>query len=406
MWNSGARKEAFELLEHLWATGDDKIREELTEALVSGPPAPLVDEEEPEKALLARDRRVFDRISLLLKANAAPLSPRLETLHAEIINRHPNWQLPEGDQAKFGIWMESRWGPDTRYSIDYLRTIVEPSSLFDLLCDEQEDREGLLDIWRQFAGVDPNRALGVIEALNVRDGAGPFDLWRATLWGLRDALKDSTIRERLIDLLNAAPHTLIEQVEFSRELADILEASSSRDQSQPTAAFWALFDRVLLVAADDPENGDMPDDGQWVFTAINRSLGHLATAFFNALFAYRLKAGDGIPPEHLGRLNALIGGGRRDHRFARVVASSRLPYLFAVDPDWSRRVILPSMDWVDEEEAMAFWQGFAWHPRVGPELWADIRSSFLECFTPERLQRFGDFDRTLAQLLMLLGIEL
>jgi hypothetical protein len=130
----------------------------------------------------------------------------------------------------------------------------------------------------------------------------------------------------------------------------------------------------------------------------------LATAMLNGLFAYRLRGGDGVPPDQCERLNRLLGVGQPQHRLARVIAASRLPYLFAVDPDWTRATLLPCMSWDDEEEATALWQGFAWAPRVGPELWAEIRSPFLDAFTPERLRRFGDLGRNMAQLLMLAGI--
>ncbi len=56
-------------------------------------------------------------------------------------------------------------------------------------------------------------------------------------------------------------------------------------------------------------------------------------------------------------------------------------------------------------EAVALWQGFAWQPRVGPELWAEISKAFLASFTEDRIAKLGDVRRTMAQLLTLAGVE-
>jgi hypothetical protein len=63
------------------------------------------------------------------------------------------------------------------------------------------------------------------------------------------------------------------------------------------------------------------------------------------------------------------------------------------------------MGWVDEDEAIALWQGFLWQPRVGPELWAEICKPFFAAFTTDRMGRLGDAEHMMAQLLMLAGVE-
>jgi hypothetical protein len=408
LWDSGARKEAFELLEHLWfERGDHQIRARLAEALANGPPEHLGEHEdstESERQAL-RDRRIFDRIGVLLRGNQAVLPAELNAIYAAIMARHPEWQPPEDEKARFHIWVEP-WEPDTPYSVDYLRNIVDTESLLHILCTEQEHREGLLESWRQLVGTEFDRGLAVLEMLSGRGSGGPPDIWRTTLSGLRGRAKEEDLHTRLIELLSMAPQALFNEVEYSRAVADLLlELRSPLVKERPSESFWRLFDRALRASEADPANSEEPRKGDWVTLAINRSLGHLATAFFNAIFAYQLKVSNRIPIEHRVRLDQLVGITRRDHRLARVVAVSRLPYLFAVDPDWTRATLIPSMDWANEDEAMALWQGFAWQPRIGPELWADICKPFLAAFTSDRMERFGDFERTMAQLLMLAGVE-
>ena len=134
-------------------------------------------------------------------------------------------------------------------------------------------------------------------------------------------------------------------------------------------------------------------------------MGYLAQGFFAALFQRGLKVGSGIPSDLLARLNTLVSPDRIGHRPARVIAASRLSYLYAIDHAWVERTLLPGFRWSDEEEALACWQGFAWMARIDPQLWGAIKPSFLELFTTTRLTRLGSFDRNLAQILMLSGVE-
>ena len=135
-------------------------------------------------------------------------------------------------------------------------------------------------------------------------------------------------------------------------VADILDAAAA-GQPSPThdEDFWRLFDRTLLAIELDPSNSDQPDQHDWVFLALNRSMGRLATAFFAALFARELKVGAGIPADLRLRLDALLAPNQAAHRLARIIAASRLSYLYAVDPEWAQASLIPSFDWADEEEA-------------------------------------------------------
>jgi hypothetical protein len=142
----------------------------------------------------------------------------------------------------------------------------------------------------------------------------------------------------------------------------------------------------------------------WVHFALNCSMGQLAGAFFNVLFARRPTAGEGIPIDLRDRLDQLMGYGRPEHRPARVIAASRVAYLFAIDAAWSQ-TLLAEFRWRDEDESIALWQGYAWQPRVDVQLWEALKPGFLPLFTPSRLERIGDWRRNIAQLLMLVGIE-
>ena len=409
LWRSSARKEALDLLEHLWTAGDANTRDRLSAALAAGPPEDLLPPEaEPEERQTSRDRRMFDRIGVLERDGGAPLTPALQGVMADIRRRQPAWALAPGDQARFSWWMEFGSGDNGEPHLERLLALkTAPEITAYLIADSNDDdpHEGLSDAWRRFTIDNPDKALDVLEHLARREDGGPIDLWRAALWGLRDRAKSKPILDAVLERVLAAPLGHFAHVEFSQAVADVLESGALAPKATLGPTFWRVFDLALAHASLDPANLDAPNDGQWVGLAINRSMGHLATAFFNGLFSYQLKTNDKIPAEHGARADALVGLDKPSHRPARVIAASRLPYLFAVDPEWARAKLVPLLDWDNDElEATAAWQGFAWHPRLGEELWALIKPHFLAAFTGPRLKQFGHSRKTMAQLVMLAGL--
>ncbi len=404
LWHSATRKEAMDLIQILWPALDDAGRSVLSDAIVAGPPESLLARVDEVERTMSRDRRIYDRLIVVERVREPALSPVLADELARIRQMYPEWQPMPGEKAHFGSWVESRWGPDTRYGIDEL-SAFDDATLIDLLNNEEQQREGLLDVWRRLAAADGERALSVLDLLADRGEEGRADVWRYGLWGLRDNAKSGFV-DRLLVLLSRIPASLFIHADFSQAVAEIVQAVSGAASSSTLApSFWKLFDRAIAAAAVDPVNIAGEDRNDWVSFAINCSMGHLAQGFFSALFARGLKVGDGIPADLAPRLDRLVSPFALAHRPARVIAASRLSYLYAIDPTWVEQTLLPGFSWQDEDEALALWQGFGWQARIDPQLWTAIKSSFLDLFMPERLARFGGFRRNLAQLLMVAGIE-
>jgi hypothetical protein len=243
----------------------------------------------------------------------------------------------------------------------------------------------------------------MVRALNSQRRAD-IEIWRATLWGLQENIKEPDIRAPLTTALAQAPTKLYASAAFASAISALLEGLVDPAE-EPSPDYWRVFDRALAAAEKDPSNSEIPDDGRWVELAINRPLGHVATAYFRAMYSLRLKTQQGIPTDQLARLDRIAGIGNPNRRLARVIAAARLSYLFAVDERWTRHSLLPSFDWADEIEATAVWQGFAWQARVSPDLWLELHKAFFDVFTKTRLEALGPGAKTLAQVLVLAGIE-
>lgn len=405
LWASGARKEAMDLLRRLWTRGDEQARLALSAAIVAGPPEQLLAHIDPDDRTTSRDRRIFDRLTVIERVREPPLDQALAAEWARLRATYPDWRSVEGEQAHFSTWMETRIGSDSNYGPEELKGMTVPR-LTALLLGEQEKRDGLMDAWRQVGISDPVLTITVLESLSERQAPEPTDVWVYGLWGVRDSATEAAEKQRLLNLLLVLPDASFRHPEIANAVADILEGLAKvRPLPVDEACFWRLFDRTLPAAAADPANREIPEDRGWVFLAINRSMGTLATAFFGVLFGRELKVGEGIPTDLKPRLDELLSPFVEEHRPARVIAASRLSYLFAVDPDWSTEQLLPSFDWAQEDEAIAAWQGFAWQPRIDAKLWGALKPHFLPMFTPERLHQLGAGGKNMAAMLMLVGVE-
>ncbi len=407
LWHATFRKEAMDLLANLWATLEAEGREALAACLLEGPPDDLLAQIEPDEREKSRDRRMFDRIVVLERLGEPPLTPALAAYMAQLRESYPEWRPAPGEQAHFGSWMEMRWGPDTRFSVDDLSAMDE-AELVERLRSDQDRREGLLDAWRQFVKARPRLGLNALQVLAASPDPGPPDTWEYGLMGLRDAENANLITDHMLGLLADVPDALFHNRDMVRSASDLLEAKSKemRSGGEPPH-FWNLFDRTLAaVDAEQPEPEEHPHAPlDWVSVAINRSIGRIATAWINALFARRPKVAEGLPEDLAPRGELLMAPHRADHRLARVVGASRISYLFAIDPSWTARTLVPSFDWSDEEETIAMWQAYAWQARIDPQLWSALKPHFLPLFRPDRLERMGAWGRNIAQSLMLVGVS-
>lgn len=404
LWQVSLRKEAMDMLAALWRELDPDGRNRLETALLAGPPADMFAHLEPEERESTRDRRVFDRLIVLERVGAPPLTPLLAARMQALRVKYPRWAASPGERAHFGSWMEMRWGPDTRVSSDDLAALDE-TALVEQLKIDLDRREGLLEAWRQLVIAEPRRGLNVLLMLAAAADPGPSDVWEATLRGIRAAEHAELILDHLLEILCEVPQGLYDDSDFVGETADLLEARSRQPEFDPAEpGFWRLFDRVLDAAGGEPPEEDQRGEAvDWVSVAINHRLGKLATAFVNAVFAGRPTTGMTLGPQ-TERANRLMARGKPAHRHARVVGASRISYLNAIDPAWAGKTLIPGFSWSNEAEALAMWQGFSWQARVDPQLWAALKPHFMPLFTPDRLARLGSWRQNIAQALMLVGI--
>ncbi len=403
LWDISARKEVYDLLVALWPQLEEDDRNVLVERIAAGPPAWMSDHLPEADRDQLRSRRVFERLRIMQRSDPDRPHIALEAELAHLRERYPRWDVAAGEQAHFSFYSQSGWRAlDAVDDKRRLQTMTPAEIVEELVTDQ---REGALDGWRKMVASDWEKMVAVLHGVAERKGPDA-ELWTATLWGLRAKAAAPTPGENVLALVAGMDDGLAHDPSVSSAAAYLLESAASSAQFRDMEDFWRAFDTIAPGVAQDNTNSRRPEDRDWVFVAINTSMGNLALAFLNALFARRLIVGEGIPADLTERFVRLIGAGEARHRPARIVFASRLSYLFAIDPGLTRLHLLPCFRWErDETEALAIWQGFGWQPHIDPLLWAEIKLDFLACFQGDRIGLLGETVRPLAQIMAAAGIH-
>lgn len=406
LWDSSTRKEVYDLLVELWPQLEDQDRSDLVENIGAGPPGWLTSHLPEEDRDQFRARRVFERLRIMERSDPERLHAGLEAELGRLRERYPHWDVAPGEQAHFAFYSQSGWRTLGAVEDKQRLQAMTPVAIIEEL--DSDERGDTLDAWREMVASDWGKMEAVLRGIAERRGPDA-ELWASTLAGLRTKAASADPDENVLALVADMDEVLAADPAVSSAAAYLLEsvASSSQFGQTPLDEFWRAFDKIASGVSIDDSNARHPQENDWVSVAINTSMGNLALAFLNAMFAQRLVVGGGIPSELRQRYIWLIGQGDQRHRPARIIFASRLSYLFAIDPGLTRSHLLPFFQWErNGTEALAVWQGFGWQPHFDPLLWSELKTDFLECFTEERIARLGDMVRTLAQILAVAGIHI
>ena len=102
----------------------------------------------------------------------------------------------------------------------------------------------------------------------------------------------------------------------------------------------------------------------------------LAEAALFRLWKHTPRHQTGLPSSVRPYFDAIAVG--PDGHFGRVLLAARLNPLFAIDPEWTGEALVRRLDpSADSTEALDLWAGFAWSPKVGPNLLAALKCALL-----------------------------
>ena len=127
----------------------------------------------------------------------------------------------------------------------------------------------------------------------------------------------------------------------------------------------AKTDPVPIVDSENP-----------ITDALNHPAGKLAEAAMIRLQKYGPRVGDGLRAPARPYFDA-VAAAPHGH-LGRVMLTTRLPYLFALDQKWAERWLVPLLKPADSAEAANLWYAYGWSRTISPDLLLAIKARFLE----------------------------
>ena len=216
----------------------------------------------------------------------------------------------------------------------------------------------------------------VIEALRgcAERGIFPTEPWKHLLLHIasvrREGILDPDVAEDVALLLSRAPDDLFRAVGTpAARFVQALGAAWERDRERDFRTLWEKAWRGTQQGTE--LNVDNP-----VTRALNQVSGILAEAALFRLWKHTPQLHTRLPLSVRPYFDTIAAG--PDGHPGRVLLAARLNPLYAIDPEWTGETLVRRLDLsLDSAEALDLWAGFAWSPKVGPNLLTALKRDLL-----------------------------
>ena len=246
------------------------------------------------------------------------------------------------------------------------------------------DRSAMLTTVREASKQNPEWGLDLVDNLAASAKWGT-DLWPSILhaWSetemlgssLQRVLSHLSVEELQKEHTRYVPDTLCELVQ-SVNLTDdgwfLPKANAVAVAMQKYANNTEIPSRTSYV-------GGVPQEVDWLTTAINHPSGKLAEFWLRSIELWRNSqemSPQSLSGEYLSALNGIMRESGAVGKLGRAILASRLHFLLHVDEGWSKEDLLPLFD-VRQEDFRPVWDGFLTWGRITPQVEACMRAAFL-----------------------------
>jgi hypothetical protein len=299
--------------------------------------------------------------------------------------------------------------------VGWVGTDETPDAVIDLPDNEvvykaKEDLKQDFDSFtekRPFTGLvkaNPRKALSALTIAGKADDY-PQAFWSALINELPDGISPR-LRRVFLHRLSRLPHSVI--VKLRHTLGRWLEQNIAAVLEFDDELGWAVYDHIVDgfisggTDAAESGRGEVRQGGEVIDRsrrtyghAINGPLGMCAEALFHAVPGEKQEPNSLIPLHIRSRVERLFGAAGEGSDHAASIAASKLNWLMYVDPDWTRKRLIPMLAF-DHPASEPTWNGFLHSGRVpGPPLAEVIKPLLLELFP--WIEKFS-WDRDLSKV--------
>jgi hypothetical protein len=266
----------------------------------------------------------------------------------------PEWTERTGDAAADSQTRQVSWvGSDTTAD-----SILD-TPIAELLAHAREvsglDMHGRVqrEPFRGLADRRPARALAALSHA-ARMGEAPSGAWSAFLYA--DSRRTDSVRmiRVIAACLERLPLMTLREIVYP--VSEWMERIALRLYDDAAPVLPPLWNQVIATLALGEGERRHRSDDSWADSALNEPVGKLVNLVMKDPSKEGLTLGAGYPAHWTRRLDQLLQLPGEWRRHALVVITYQLGWLFAIDPEWAERQLLPSCE-DPGSDGDAFWDG-------------------------------------------------
>lgn len=379
IWNLELRNEVLRFLNKAGSRLPPGLVQRLGRAIHAGPDTASSERHQMGPEVL--DRAKIDRL-LELHLSGAQLPSESGQIVGEAVSNRSVGDFDECHNVFSEIRAEVVRGDEQR-ARDLLTGPLD--DLQRVLCGDGDQLS-----WEDLGAVVRGDAARVAEVLRECAEAGkyPPEPWTRLMWHLTSMRRESDaatdVEDGVSQVLSNAPDDLF--LNASLAIADFVRAIGQAWNRKRESEFRVLWQKTWLSAS----SGVGIDNVEPVTRALNHVSGKLAEAAVFRLSKHEPLPQSGIPSSVRFYFKKIAANS--DAHPGRVLLAARLNFLFAVDPAWTEKELIHRLDpSANPSEALDLWAGFAWSPRLGPNLLQAIKRPYLAALAsddvPSRTKR-------------------
>ncbi len=381
LWRRETQHEAMLLMTALYKA-DAEAREQISSAILAGPPQQFLKEEGDEE----KDGHIFEMLAIL-ESEHLPLLPEAERKLATLREQHPEWK-----PAKFpglSLWVESPV-PEEGPSVDEMNSAV-PEDIPEQIIQFQEkvgkSRRSLCEAIGAKIGHDPQWGLRVLDLLQVNAQNLPVDAINPILWGIRATITDNSSKITADEIRTLLDKFLvmIEKIptpSMWSSLPSLMQAVLGKFRLP--VEFWnELAIRLASIfEAFDYERQEETRAIEWRHRAINHPYGDTTELYLTLAQEHvnTLSAGGkalGLEPHAESFFSHMLAHYNIGSRYGLCLLAPWLSWLEAVSPKFAS-LMYPNFEWVTgEERPLVAWSGFLWSNTLSRRLVETFGTTYL-----------------------------
>lgn len=249
--------------------------------------------------------------------------------------------------------------------------------------------------FRGLASLRPARALGAL-TLAGRRGEAPRQPWIDFLHAEERKHDSERMIRTIARRLGRLPTDELGKVVYP--VTEWMIQISDRLYGDASDVLPELWPQIVLASVANASERPAKPNRSWAGEALNSPIGRLVDLLLKDPAKEDLGVGAGFPVDWIVRVDQLLGIPGDLGRYALVLMSHQVTWLFWVDPAWTLKALLPFAD-APGNDGDAFWSGVLWAARMPRyDLFPHLKTGLLARAILKR--QSSDHDNVIAGILL------